>query len=110
MDGKLSSRAVDYKWNHDDPAVGSSKISSGKHKLLSAFSPLSASKFRLLLVTMRRRVYNVDAGKKVNVKGSRCFAGKKRKKRKERRKREKEEEVECGGRGEFGVLRWPMGN
>ena len=37
MDGWLSSRAIEWKWNHGDSTVESSRISSETHGLPSGF-------------------------------------------------------------------------
>ena len=37
--GKVSSRAIDYKWNHGNPTIGLPKISSRKHRQSNAFKP-----------------------------------------------------------------------
>ena len=107
MGKKLSSRAIDWRWNHNDPTVESSKNAPGSHggpppnsphRQHTALHPallLQVSSFRLPLVTMSWSVHSLDAGRSFKRRWSWCWLEKEKKKKKEKKK----EEEDTGKRG-----------
>ena len=54
MVGKVSSKAVDYKWNHSDPTVRSQEISPRRHEWPPAFSAHYQASLRVSPHHLRR--------------------------------------------------------
>ena len=119
MVGKVSSKAVDYKWNHSDPTVRSQEISPRRHEWPPAFSAHYQASLRVSPHHLRRPPAGVlwtswagacsspASGRRWTTKtGCGCCWEEKKEKKKKKKKEERE-----GGLGgeEIGVL-WPMRN
>ena len=115
MDWKLSSLAIEWRWNHHDPTVGLPRISSESRKqpfgrfapplatpsLLSSLSLMSTS--RRLPELLSRLVRRFDIGRGFNGKSQ--WLSQKGKRKKKKRGRRRRYHVE----GERRRMCWPIG-